>query len=243
MPRVYNSPSPSTLKKNASKKYRAAHTGVTLKQADQEGIIPKDTMAPLAVLSPAEAMDRLLRDDHSAPYDDTFTSRQVALLQAYVGFPTDPVAGALTICQSVGYAPAGLEQAQMLLKGVIDRVTSLDDLRRAMRLSGMGEMWFLRRMFQLLQCGSPRVEANVLKLAGLALGAFDDPSPASGAKIIIERAEASPDGTRTIERTTVEGTGVVISSDGSLAFPTSAAPKGGQQVNKRRKLLNNMESS
>ena len=97
-------------------------------------------------------------------------------------------------------------------------------------------MWWLRRVFLIAQCGSPRVEVQAAKLAGLALGAFDDPAPSAGAKIIIERAESTPDGTRTVERATIEGSGVTISSDGSMAFPITTPAK----AQRRRKILNNL---
>ena len=236
MPRTYAPESPASQRTNASQKYRAKTQGLTLKQAEREGSTPTDSLTPLSALEPLEAMTRLLALDDSPPYDDSFTTRQVALLQAYVAFPTDPSAGALTIVRSVGYEAATLEQAQILLRGVLDRVTALDDMRRAMRLSGVGEMWWVRRIFWLSQCGSPRVEVQAMKLAGLAMGAFDDPMPSAGATIIIEQAETTPTGGRKATRTTIAGVGAAtIEGTGQLTFPAKKAQK-------RRKILNNLST-
>jgi hypothetical protein len=234
MPRVYAPESPATQRKNAAKKYRAHTQGTSQHLAEREGSTPHDTLPTHSALSPSDVVARLLIADDSAPHDDSFTTRQVALLMAYVAFPTDPVAGALTICQSVGYDLYSLDQAQCLLRAVLDRVTALDDMRRAMRLSGVGEMWWVRRIFHLAQCGSPRVEVQAMKLAGLAMGAFDDPIPSAGATIIIEQAETTPTGGRKATRTTIAGVGeATLEGTGQLTFPAT-------KPQKRRKILNNL---
>jgi hypothetical protein len=101
-----------------------------------------------------------------------------------------------------------------------------------MHLLGMGANWWLRRIFAVAQCGSPRVEVQALKLAGLALGSFDDPAPSQGAKIIIEAAADSNNGKSGV-RVTMEGDNVTQAEPGTFTFATA-------NKNKRRKALRNL---
>ena len=94
----------------------------------------------------------------------------------------------------------------------------------------MGEMWWLRRVYQIANCGSPRVEVQAAKLAGLALGAFDEPLPSAGAKVIINPAA---DGGRAAVQVSIEGQRASPAESGTLTFATT-------KTNRRRRASRNL---
>lgn len=230
MPRVYKPSSPHSTRSNAGKKYRQSTKHLTrLQAAEATPGYQADASTSLIPLQPPTA-DIILADDHSPPYDDVFSHKQVALLQAYLRWPHDPEAHAVELCESVGYHPDSLSNAHALLRIVLERMMDTEDLHRMSRLMGMAESWWLRRIFQVAQCGSPRVEVQALKLAGLAIGAFDDPHPSAGARIIIE---AAADDGKAAVRVSVGSAAESPDSSGVVSFQTA-------KPSRRRKVLRNL---
>lgn len=248
MPTTPPTPTPAQPKRksNTQRAYRskthertsAQSQASDLAEAYRAASVPLSSLALTGLEVPA---DLLLADD-SPPYDaredHPFTSRQVALLQAYIQFSGDPVKHAFELCQSVGYQPGSLDRAQTLLQSVLQRIEAMDDIKRAMRLFGMGLPSWSRKVHQIAHCGSPRVEVIAAKLWGLALGVFDDPAPAAGARVVIESAVEASDGTRSATRVSIDPSSPALPPGNELVFATA---KPTVQRQKRRKMLNKTE--